>query len=95
MSYEKKNKRKYKRYNTEAKVYFDFDYDLETKVKFELVEEKKKQYLAVSRNISAEGLCFVSHKDVNIGDQLYLEVLIPSQSTIAIFGFSFFPPYSS
>jgi len=77
MSYEGKNKRKYKRYNTEAKVYFDFAYDLETKVKFELVKEKKKQYLAVSRNISAEGLCFVSHKDVVEGNQLYLEVYLP------------------
>ena len=83
MSYEKKDKRKYKRYNTEAKIYFDFAYDLETKVKFELIEEKKKpkpkkKYLAVSRNISAEGLCFVSHKDVKIGDQLYMEVYLPS-----------------
>ena len=41
MDHEKKNKRKYKRYNTEAKVYFDFAYDLETKVKFELVNEEK------------------------------------------------------
>jgi len=83
MSYERKNKRKYKRYNTEARIYFDFAYDLETKVKFELVEEKKKsktkkKYLAVSRNISAEGLCFVSHKDVEVGDQLYIEVYLPS-----------------
>ena len=83
MNFEKKNKRKYKRYNTEAKIYFDFAYDLETKVKFELVDDKKsskskKKYLAVSRNISAEGLCFVSHKDVNLEDQLYLEVFLPS-----------------
>jgi len=83
MSNEKNDKRKYKRYNTEAKIYFDFAYDLETKVKFELIEEKKKlkskkKYLAVSRNISAKGLCFVSHKDVKIEDQLYLEVYLPS-----------------
>ena len=83
MDYERKNKRKYKRYNTEAKIYFDFAYDLETKVKFELIDEKKKQkpkkkYLAVSRNISAEGLSFVSHKDVKVGDQLYMEVYLPS-----------------
>ena len=83
MDFEKKNKRKYKRYNTEARIYFDFAYDLETKVKFELVEEKKKQkpkkkYLAVSRNISAEGLCFVSHKDVKERDKLYMEIYLPS-----------------
>lgn len=83
MVYEKKNKRKYKRYNTEARIYFDFAYDLETKVKFELVDGKrkaksKKQYLAVSRNISAEGLCFVSHKNVAIEDNLYMEVYLPN-----------------
>jgi len=79
----KKDKRKFKRYNTEAKIYFEFAYDLETKVKFKLVKDKKKpkskkKYLAVSKNISAEGLCFVSHKNVNVEDQLYLEVYLPS-----------------
>jgi len=81
MNYEKKNKRKYKRYNTEAKIYFDFAYDLETKVEFELIEDEKKarkRYLAVSRNISAEGLCFVSHKDLKEEDKLYMELYLPS-----------------
>jgi len=83
MRYEKKEKRKYKRYNTEAKIYFDFAYDLETKVKFELIEEKKKlkskkKYLAVSRNVSAEGLCFVTHKEVKEGDPLSMEIYLPS-----------------
>lgn len=83
MDYEGKNKRKYKRYNTEAKIYFDFSYDLETKVEFELIEDKKKEksrkkHLAVSRNISAEGLCFVSHKFVKEEDLLYMEVYLPN-----------------
>ena len=82
MNYEKRNKRKYKRYNTEAKIYFDFAYDLETKVKFEFVDGKKrlkKQYLAVSRNFSAEGLCFVSHMDVEIKDRLYMELYLHNE----------------
>jgi hypothetical protein len=83
MDGEKKDKRRYKRYNTEAKIYFDFAYDLETKVEFELIKEdkkpgSKKKYLAVSRNISAEGLCFVSHKNVQEGDLLYMEVYLPN-----------------
>lgn len=78
-----REKRKYKRYNTEARIYFDYAYDLETKVKFEIVSQKqlknsKKKYLAVSRNISAEGLCFVSHKGVDKGDQLFLELYLPN-----------------
>lgn len=85
MNYEGRDKRKYKRYNTEAKIYFDFAYDLETKVEFELLEEgkepgSKKKHLAVSRNISAEGLCFVSHKSVQEGDLLYMEVYLPSMT---------------
>jgi len=83
MNYEGRNKRKYKRYNTEARIYFEFSYDLETKVEFELIkngkkERSKRKYLAVSRNISAEGLCFVSHKAVKGGDSLYMEVYLPS-----------------
>jgi len=83
MTYDGNNKRKYKRYNTEAKIYFDFSYDLETKVEFELIDDKKKEkskkkYLAVSLNISAEGLCFVSHKSVKVGGLLYMEVYLPS-----------------
>lgn len=83
MGLSKRDKRKYKRYNTEARVYFDFAYDLETKVKFEVLKQKQlkntnKKYLAVSRNISAEGLCFVSHKNVKLGDELYLEVYLPN-----------------
>jgi len=83
MDYEGNDKRKFKRYNTEAKVYFDFAYDLETKVKFELLKEGKepklkKKHLAVSRNISAEGLCFVSHTSVKEGDLLYMEVYLPN-----------------
>jgi len=83
MIYEGKNKRKYKRYNTEAKIYFDYSYDLETKVEFELIgkekkEKSKKKYLAVSRNISAEGLCFVTHKSVKEGGLLYMEVYLPN-----------------
>ena len=34
----KEEKRKYKRYNTEVNIYFEFKYDLETKVKFELID---------------------------------------------------------
>ena len=72
-------KRRFRRYNTEVKIYFDFAYDLETKVKFELIDEKervmKNKYSAVSQNISAEGICFVSHKNVRKDDQLFLECL--------------------
>ena len=36
-----RDKRKYKRFNTEIEVYFDFAYDLETKINFELLDKVK------------------------------------------------------
>ena len=81
----KEERRKFQRYNTEVKIYFDFTYDLETKVEFELVEEAKtrkssKKYSAVSRNISVEGLCFISKKRVKEGEKVNLDVYLPSSN---------------
>jgi hypothetical protein len=74
--------RKFKRHDTEVKIYFDFAYDLETKVNFEFIDKKGKilpeKYEALSRNISVEGLCFLSNKKVVRGDFLHLEVYLPS-----------------
>ena len=77
-----KERRKFKRYGTDVEIYFDFIYDLETKVKFELIDQTGEnslsdKYLAVSRNISVGGLCFVSSKRVRQGDLLHLEVYLP------------------
>lgn len=76
-------RRKYERYDTELKVYFDFAYDLETKVKFQLLDKKKektlsKKYSALSRNVSAEGLCFIARRKLKKGDYLNLEIYLPS-----------------
>ena len=83
MTDQQRDKRKYKRYNTEVKIYFDFAYDLETKVEFEVIKEdgtqkSHKKYLAVSKNISAEGLSFISYKSLREADLLYLELFLPS-----------------
>jgi len=77
------NKRKFKRYNTEIEIYFDFAYELETKIKFELIDKDKEQSLSklfqgISSNISAEGLSFVTHKNIKPGDFLHLELYLPS-----------------
>lgn len=77
------NKRKYDRYDTEARIFFDIGYDLKTKVVFEIVDQDKllkehKKHSGVSYNISAQGLCFSSNQKLNLGDMLYLEVYIPN-----------------
>ncbi len=77
-----KERRKHKRYNTDVEIYFDFIYDLETKVKFEVIDKEgeavsSKKYSAYSRNVSVGGLCFSSTKKVAQGDLLHLEVYVP------------------
>ena len=77
-----KEKRKFKRYNTDVEVYFDFIYDLQTKVEFELIDRKgenisREKHSAISRNISVGGLCFASSKKVKQDDLLHLEVYLP------------------
>ena len=76
-------KRKFRRYNTDVKIYFDFAYDLETKVEFEVLDKKQLQsvsekYQAIGQNVSVEGLCFVSLQEVQNDDLLHLEVYLPS-----------------
>ncbi|MFH1359577.1 MAG: PilZ domain-containing protein [Candidatus Omnitrophota bacterium] len=75
-------RRKYSRYDTEVKVYFRVTYDIKTIVKFQIIEEEKEQgdqrkYSAISKNVSAEGICFCSNKRLEKGDILYLEVYLP------------------
>jgi len=81
----REERRKNKRYNTEVKLYFDLAYNLKTKVKFQVVSppdstKSSKQYSAVSKNISIEGLGFVSHKQLKTGDFLHIEVYLPTSN---------------
>ena len=81
MTNKKQEKRESRRYKTNVEIYFDFVYDLKTKIKFELIDQEKalsKKYPAVSRNVSTEGLCFVTQKELEHEDLLHLEVYLPS-----------------
>ena len=85
MAERKQERRKYKRYNTEVKIYFDFKFDLQTKVDFEVIDKENKKplsdkYTAISRNISVEGLCFVSERELKEGDVLQLELYLPGSN---------------
>ena len=75
-------KRKYERYDTEIKLYFDLAFDVETKVKYQLLDKDHKKvlsrkYPALSKNVSAEGLSFVAAQPLKKGDYLNLEVYLP------------------
>ena len=76
-------KRKYERYNTELKLYFDRSFEVETKVKYQLLDKQNdkplsRKYAALSKNVSAEGLSFLASQQLNPGDYLHLEVYLPT-----------------
>ncbi|MBN1869054.1 MAG: PilZ domain-containing protein [Candidatus Omnitrophica bacterium] len=82
MTEQGKDRRKYKRFNMDAEIYFDFIYDLETKVEFELIDQKgekvlSEKYTAISRNVSVGGLCFSGSQQVKQDDLLHIEVYLP------------------
>ena len=85
MNCPKKEKRKYSRYETEAKIYFRVNYDIETKVRFQVLDKDRerllsRKYAALSRNVSVEGLGFSSNRKLRKGDIVYLEVYLPKQA---------------
>jgi len=75
-------RRKGQRFETDVRVYFYFTYDLNTKVEYRRVENPKhnilsEKHLATSKNVSVEGLCFVSSEQLKKGDELFLDVYLP------------------
>ncbi len=84
-------KRKYERFDTELKIYFQVNYELKTKVEFQLVDRKRgevlpQKYFAISKNVGAQGLCFTSGKKLDAGDRLFIEIYLPSQERIPMEG---------
>lgn len=75
-------KRRADRFETQVKVFYEFAYDIDTKINYQLVDVYKnkvlsKKYQAISKNISCEGLCFVAEQKLKKGSALNLEVYIP------------------
>jgi hypothetical protein len=76
-------KRKYPRFDTELDIKFRVNYDIKTKLDYQEIDKEKHTALtekrsALSQNVSAEGICFVSDELVEIGTFLYLEVYVPN-----------------
>ncbi len=87
-----REKRKYNRYDTEVEIYFRVNYDIKTLVKFQLYDTRERllstrKYSALSRNVSAQGLCFCSSKKLQRGNFLHLEIYLPKRrNPILMFG---------
>jgi hypothetical protein len=74
-------KRRHERREAQLEIRFDYKYDIETRVEYQLLQKHKDgappKYYALSKNISAAGICFVSKHQLNEGDCLRLEVYVP------------------
>ena len=73
-------RRRFDRYETQARIFFRVKYDLRTKVSFKVIENHaEKEYEGITRNVSVEGLRFTSPKKLKKKDLLYLELYLPRQ----------------
>lgn len=79
-----KEKRQHPRFDAEAKIYFQAVYNIRTIVKYEVLNEVRPKsappplrHLAISKNVSAGGLCFTSGEKLEQGNRLCLEVYVP------------------
>lgn len=76
-------RRKHDRFATEIDICYRVNYDIKTKVEFTLLKDKDsaiKKFFGISKNISADGLSFETHKQLNEQDHLYLEVYVPKSA---------------
>jgi hypothetical protein len=81
-----KERRKSQRYDTALKVYYQVAYDVKTKVRFQVLDAEKhkaspRKYSGISKNVSVDGLCFVSKKKLEKDESILLEVYAPNAKT--------------
>ena len=74
-----KEKRKFERFKTGAKVFFQVVFDMKTRIDFQVMDKEtgkflSRRYSALSKNVSVEGLSFCCGHKLNVGDLLLLEV---------------------
>jgi hypothetical protein len=78
--------RKFPRFGTDVKVSFKVAYDFRTEVDFKVKDEKEpgqeQTYIGFSKNISVNGLCFESAKQLKTGDYLWMELHLPKHGNM-------------
>jgi Tfp pilus assembly protein PilZ len=80
------NKRKHERYETDVRLDFRMPYDFAATVDFkisdEVIEGREKVYEGLSKDISVQGLAFETHKHLEIGDLLWIELHLPKSKEV-------------
>jgi len=79
-----KEVRTYERYDKKAKAFIFFNYNFTTKMDFVDFDAGGAplagKYPACSKNVSAEGLCFTSLKQLKRGDNIQLELYLGEEN---------------
>jgi Tfp pilus assembly protein PilZ len=80
------NKRRYPRYETDARLQFRVPYDFKAEVDFKITEEmiegRDSTYIGFSKNISVHGLSFECSKRLEMGDLLWLDLHLPKSDQV-------------
>ncbi len=79
-------RRQHERLSTEVDVFFQLFFDVKAQVQFQVIDKEmnrplSRKYLALSRNISLEGLCFSCLKQLTAGELLLLEISGPQHAS--------------
>ncbi|OGX05968.1 MAG: hypothetical protein A2Z88_02750 [Omnitrophica WOR_2 bacterium GWA2_47_8] len=75
----RKERRQYPRYGAKDQIAFSLLFDVQTKIKYQILTGGgetilSKKYPGISKDISAEGMCFLSSNHLNNGDIIRVEV---------------------
>ena len=81
------NKRRHARFQDRQEIKCSFVYDVDTQVDVEVKNKLSfmgvhERFIGYTRNLSAEGICFVSEKRLEPGQILMLEVHLPDSPEI-------------
>ena len=78
--------RKFPRFETDVRVSFKVAYDFRAEVDFKVKHDidlaREQTYIGFSKNISVNGLCFESAKELKTGDTLWMELHQPKQGDV-------------
>ena len=77
------DKRKFDRVPVGTDVFFQLSVDVKTQVNFQIIDRElnrplSRKYLALSKNVSIEGVCFSSLKKLEEGELLVVEIVSPA-----------------
>ncbi len=77
--------RRYKRHSTQGQLVYNFTYDVKTEMEFQIEDknfssESARKFSALSKNLSAEGMCFISDKKLRKGTPLHVSLHLPESN---------------